>query len=174
MKVITISGKAESGKDTTAKAIKNQLNKEGHTVLITHFADLLKFQAKQYFNWNGEKDDYGRSLLQRLGTDFVRVKNENYWVEYIVNMLKIYDSSWDYVLIPDARFENEIELMKKNFNCVSVRIDSKSFESKLSEEQKNHPSETALDNYKFDFIIHNDRTPKGLTTEVNKFLKNVR
>ena len=63
-RVITISGKARSGKDTTALLLKEALEKKGYRVLITHYADLLKFVCKEYFGWNGEKDEEGRTLIQ--------------------------------------------------------------------------------------------------------------
>ena len=40
MKVITISGKAQNGKDTTAGLLKAALEADGYKVLITHYADL--------------------------------------------------------------------------------------------------------------------------------------
>lgn len=173
MKVITISGKAQAGKDTTARMLKNKLIRSGHSVLITHFADLLKFQAKTLFDWDGKKDEAGRTLLQRLGTDIVREKNPNYWADYLSEMLWIYDGQWDYVIIPDARFPNEIEAMKYEFDCVAVNVVS-DFDNGLTDEQKNHPSETALDNYDFDYTLVNDRTEIGLCAEIDKFIENVR
>lgn len=174
MKVITISGKAQAGKDTTAKLLKDQLNSEQRSVVVMHYADLLKYQAKTLFGWNGNKDKVGRTLLQHLGTDIVRKKNPNYWVDYLVGVLKMYDGEWDYVLIPDARFPNEIECMKKNFDCISLHITSVPYGSMLTEEQMNHPSETALDDYDFDYAILNDRTEEGLTKAVKDFLEEVR
>lgn len=173
MKVITISGKAQAGKDTTARVIKDKLNSEGYSVLITHYADLLKYQAKTLFGWNGKKDDAGRSLLQHLGTDIVRKRNPNYWIDYVVDMLWIYGDRWDYVLIPDARFPNEIEQMKDQFDCIAIKIVS-DYDNGLTEEQKNHPSETALDDFCFDYTITNDRTIWGLDVAVDKFIKEVR
>ena len=64
MKVVCISGLARAGKDTLASMLKDELEKNGSRVLITHFADLLKFIAKEFFKWNGEKDNEGRRLLQ--------------------------------------------------------------------------------------------------------------
>ena len=57
MKVITISGKAQNGKDTTAGLLKAALEADGYKVLITHYADLLKYICKQFFGWDGQKDD---------------------------------------------------------------------------------------------------------------------
>ena len=72
MKVVCISGKAQHGKDTTAGMMKTVLESMGHTVLIAHYGDLVKYVCRTFFGWNGEKDAYGRSLLQKVGTDIVR------------------------------------------------------------------------------------------------------
>lgn len=172
MKVITISGKAGAGKDTTARLLASKFKSDGHSVLIIHYADLLKYQAKTLFGWDGNKDKKGRSLLQRLGTDIVRKRNPNYWVDYIVDLLWTYYGQWDYVLIPDARFPNEIEAMKLEFDCVSLKVESE-YDSTLTEEQRNHPSETALDTYEFDYYIYNDRTEDGLMQVINDFVKKI-
>ena len=42
MNVITISGKAQSGKDTTAKLLKEQLEDMGYSILITHYEEAAK------------------------------------------------------------------------------------------------------------------------------------
>ena len=72
MKVITISGKAQNGKDTTARLLKDVLEDDGNTVLIAHYADLLKYICKQFFGWDGNKDEQGRHTLQYVGTDVIR------------------------------------------------------------------------------------------------------
>ena len=60
-KVVCISGHARSGKDTVAKILHDQLVKDNTEVLITHYADLLKYICKTFFNWNGKKDEQGRT-----------------------------------------------------------------------------------------------------------------
>lgn len=155
MKIILISGKATAGKDASANILKNILEANNKKVLITHYADLLKYIAKTFFNWNGEKDEYGRQLLQWLGTDIIRNKRPDYWVDFISDFLKLFPSEWDYVIIPDVRFPNEIERMKNDsWDVFTLRVERLNYESSLTEEQKSHVSETALDGYKFDYIIH--------------------
>ena len=80
---------------------------------------------------------------------------------------------WDYVLIPDCRFPNEIERMKSEFNyskdenlVQSIRVTRPNFDSGLSIEQLNHPSECALDGYEFDYYIANDSTLEELEIKV--------
>ena len=80
-----ISGHAQNGKDTVASMIGNDLKKHGYRVLITHYGDLVKYICKTFFNWNGKKDDYGRTILQYVGTDIIRHAEPDYWVEFIVS-----------------------------------------------------------------------------------------
>jgi len=171
LKVICVSGKAQHGKDTVASIMKEQLEMRGNSVLICHYADLVKYICTKFFDWNGNKDEYGRTLLQYVGTDVIRTKEPDYWVDFIIEVLKFFPDTWDYVIIPDTRFPNECQRMKAEFHSVSVRVDRPGFESNLTEEQKKHPSETSLDSYKFDAYIHNKGTIKTLEHEVIKFLE---
>ena len=106
MKIITISAKAKNGKDFCASLIKQKLESRGNKVLIAHYADLLKYICKTFFGWDGKKNQEGRTLLQYVGTDVIRQKNPDYWVNFIVSILNLFPNEWDYVLIPDTRFPN--------------------------------------------------------------------
>ena len=57
MKIIVISGKAGAGKDTLGEIIRDKLEALDKTVLITHYADLVKYMCKQFFGWDGVKDE---------------------------------------------------------------------------------------------------------------------
>lgn len=167
MKVVCISGKAQHGKDTTAGMMKTALESMGHTVLIAHYGDLVKYVCRTFFGWNGEKDAYGRSLLQKVGTDIVREQHPNYWVDFVKDMLSMFPNEWDFVLIPDSRFPNEIDGLKQSgFNVIHLRVRRENFESPLTTEQQNHPSETALDHVVPDFLIVNDGTLEDLYNKV--------
>lgn len=156
MKVICISGKAQHGKDTTAGYLKEFLEERGKKVLICHYGDLVKYVCKTFFDWDGQKDEKGRTLLQKVGTDQIRAKDPDYWVNFISEILWFFPNEWDYVLIPDCRFPNEVERLKQaNFDVTHVRVVRENFESPLTEEQQKHPSETALDYYPPDILLIN-------------------
>lgn len=174
MKVILISGKAQHGKDTTAGFLKEALEKQGQRVLICHYGDLVKYICKSFFGWNGKKDEAGRSLLQRVGTDVIRAQCEDYWVRFILEVLGFFPAEWDYVLVPDCRFPNEVHLPRfVSFNALHVRVVRPNFDNGLTEEQKNHPSETALDNVKPDYVFHNNSSLTALRDAVVMFTKAV-
>lgn len=156
MKIICISGKGQHGKDTTATYLQGMLEAYNDKVLIIHYADILKHICKDFFQWNGEKDECGRGLLQTVGTDMIREKDPNYFVEYVARLLKIFEKEWDYVLIPDTRFPNEIDYLRDSgFNVTHIRVVRENFVSPLTEKQRNHISETALDNVQPDLYINN-------------------
>ena len=163
MKVIAISGKAGHGKDTVAEMLRTCLTAAGKKVLVTHYADLLKHICKSFFGWDGEKDEHGRWLLQYVGTDVVRRKQPDFWVNFVISILRLFDGEWDYVLIPDARFPNEIERIREaGFDVMHLRVTRPGYIGKLTEEQKKHPSETALDKVGCDMQIINDGDLTGL------------
>ena len=174
MRVICISGKAQHGKDTSAEMIKGFLEDSGAKVRIIHYADLLKFICKSWFDWDGAKDEYGRTLLQRVGTDTIRAKEPDYWVNFVGNLLKLFPEEWDYVIIPDCRFPNEINIMKANFDTIHLRVRRYDFTSPLSIEQQNHISETALDTTAPDLWIENKGSKNDLRNYLIYLLKDIK
>lgn len=172
MKVVLISGKARHGKDTLAGMLKDRLEDKSYRVLIAHYGDLVKYVCKTFFDWNGEKDEAGRTLLQYVGTDIVREQNPNFWVEFIKSILTMFNHEWDYVLIPDCRFPNEVEcFMNGDFNTSLIRINRLNFESGLTPQQLAHPSETSLDNYNYTYVVRNDGTLSDLENKVNTLVE---
>lgn len=172
IKIIAVSGKAQHGKDTTANILYEELTSRGKRVLITHYADLLKFICKSLFNWDGQKDERGRQILQYVGTDVVRKERPDYWVKFVVDMINLFGDNWDYVIIPDTRFPNEIELLKEHFdNVIHIRVTRVGFDNGLTDEQKNHPSEVALDNAIPDIAIHNRGTVDHLREVLSYYVE---
>ena len=170
MKVILISGKAQNGKDTVAGSLHKALVNDGKRVLVTHYADLLKYICRNYFGWDGNKDERGRTLLQYIGTDVVGKKNPAYWAEFIAGVLYMFEGEWDYVLIPDCRYPVEIATMERTFDTTIVRVERPNFDNGLTEAQKNHPSEVDMDNYPFDYKILNEGTLEDLRQEIYNFI----
>lgn len=153
---ILCSGRARHGKDTSAEIIKDSLEAKGYKVLIAHYADLLKFICKNFFGWNGEKDDEGRTLLQQVGTNCIREQDPDYWVDFVANLVRMFPNKWDFVIVGDVRFPNEIDrIADAGFPATHVHIIRPNFDNGLTEEQKNHPSETALNDTMPDFVIQN-------------------
>lgn len=174
MKVCCISAKARHGKDTAAAMMAEYLEEKGNKVLITHFADLLKYICKQFFGWNGEKDVKGRTLLQYVGTDVVGAQKPGYWADFLTNFLKMFEKEWDFVIIPDCRYPIELETMEENFETVLLRVERPNFDNGLTDEQKKHPSETAMDKGAayYDAILYNDSNLEAFKDKVEWFADN--
>lgn len=158
--IVPIIGKARHGKDSFASYLKEALEKENKgEILVIRYADYLKFVLEKYFDWDGKKDEKGRSLLQHIGTDVCRKNNPNIWVEVVMDLVKGLGNKFSYILIPDTRFPNEIDEWYDNeFKVITIRVvreneDGSFYDNGLTEEQKNHPSETSLDDYVPYYIV---------------------
>ena len=172
MRILAISGHAQNGKDTVAGLIKDSLKVDGNRVLVAHYADLLKYMCRTFFDWDGNKDEKGRHILQYVGTDIIRKQAPDFWVDFISSVLTYFKENWDYVLIPDTRFPNEIDkLISNGFDVIHIRVVRPNFESPLTEEQQSHPSETALDNVNPDFYIYNEGSMDELKEKINKWIQ---
>lgn len=138
-----------------------------YRVLVTHFGDLVKYICEKFFDWDGVKDENGRSLLQYVGTNKVRKSSPDYWVNFIASMLTFFDEEWDYVILGDARYPNEIEVLRSyGFDVSHVRVVYPGVESALTKEQQAHSSETALDSVVPDYEIVNEGSFAQLSIKV--------
>lgn len=127
-----------------------------------------------------------RLLLQLLGTDCGRnIIHPNIWCmatfndykgdveewkdiegyETVITPSPIVPTKYPNWIIPDVRFPNEVEAIKKRGGIV-IRVNRSGFE-----DNDIHPSEIALDNYQyFDYIINNDSDIPALLEKVKEFL----
>lgn len=167
-KIILISGKAENGKTTLANILKEKLESYGNKVIITRYALYLKEIAKKYCDWDGNKDKAGRELLQKLGTDVIRQKLNKplFHVGRICEDIEITQDYYDYVIIDDVRYENEVYYPITMFGkdkVYTIRVNRYDklngeivpFINSLTDEQKRHISETSLDSFDFDYRCKN-------------------
>jgi len=173
LNVIAISGHARSGKDTTASIMVRRLEHAGKRVLVTHYADLLKYICKTFLGWNGLKDERGRHILQYVGTDVVRKKDEDFWVRFVLTMIDFFGENWDVVVIPDVRFPNEVNLLSEaGHNVTHIRV-VRDENSSLTDEQKQHSSEVALDQVEPDYYVVNNGTIADLDVAVSGLLEEI-
>jgi hypothetical protein len=107
-----------------------------------------------------------RELLQKLGTEAMRNGlHPDTWVNALMSEFIPYSargseyeemaSKW---IITDTRFPNEAQAIKKRGGVV-IRINR-------DMDNGTHPSETALDDYSFDYIIDNNGTMENLISSV--------
>lgn len=173
--IILISGKARSGKDTSGNFLYELLKNAGKRVSIAHYGDFLKFICHNFYGTSYDHTPENRTTWQRIGTERVRIEMEdpNFWVSIMESMISIVAPDFDYIIIPDARFPNEIEIPRVfGWNVVTLRVERPGFESNLTAVQKAHISETALDNYAFDYIIEASNIEE-LKADVNMFYEEI-
>lgn len=121
-----------------------------------------------------------RDFLQKLGTDGLRDGlHENVWInalmsDYVPDEVQWSDGpiggyepgtefpNW---IITDTRFPNEAEAIRKK-DGILIRVERPGVKP-----INNHPSETSLDDYKFDHYVSNDDTVEALAEKIKHILQ---
>ena len=172
-KIIILTGKAQSGKNISANIIKEYYEKKNKKTVILAYAKYLKDYAKEIINWDGKEETKPRELLQQLGVELIKNQiDENMLINRIKEDIKVYQYFFDIIIISDARFETEIEEIKKENKVTVIKIEGK--QNNLTLEQQNHITETALDNYnKYDYIIENTKTLEELKNHIEKIMEEI-
>lgn len=167
MILIGLGHKARQGKDYVSNYMKEALPS---LVSLYSFARELKLYCKEHHEelltqWQlanqtkqipACKEDpiYGYTrILQWYGTDVARKANPNRWVEAVAERIKT--DGPEIGIITDVRFPNEAAYIKENsgYTVDVVRRLADGTQFLDPNRDPNHASETALDDYNFDFII---------------------
>lgn len=149
-KIIMISGKARSGKDTLANFLKIKFEKENKKVAIIHFADYLKFLCEKYFEYNPIKDDKNRNILKSIGEE-ARKSNPEIWCEICGQIIDfILLNHFDVIIIADLRRLNEYyyitALFEDEVEVYTIRVNRKNNQNFSNKSMANHITEIELDN----------------------------
>lgn len=171
-KVILISGKMGSGKDSLKDELRKFLErKDGVRVFTPFFAETIyqiHDEARMAMADAGiahpvSVADKDRAFLQYLGTDWGRkTYGDDIWVKVLKGKIKELTSSYNglydtiYFIVSDCRFENEFdgfpEAFKIRLDCAdAVRKERRRRTAQFTDEQWDkaqlHESETSLDQY---------------------------
>jgi len=176
MAVIGVSGKARSGKDTFAAMLAAELNEIEHEpYVLMAYAGELKRRCQEDFDlsfdqlWGDKKEHFDhrypkrlsgfssdpsdywtpREIMQSYG-QFFRTIHYDFWVEYLFKVIK--EKEYNNVIITDVRHINEADAVKKHGGIV-IRV-IRDVDSNIH--GKDHISETALDDYNFDWTVINN------------------
>ena len=185
IKIIGVCGKKFNGKDTIADYLVNNFG-----FIKISFGDSLKRASKDIFGFSDEQlwgnkkeivDDYWgitpREILQFIGTDCLRVlvKNkfpsieDNIWIMSLEKQLqKIISDGITKIVIPDVRFPNEEQMIRK-YNGEIIRV-----VRCIDNNSDLHISENSLDLIKHDYVIYNQTLPQLYETvdHIMKLVKN--
>ena len=156
MNIILISGKAQHGKTSSADILERHMKQAGKRVVQINYADYVKFICAKYFGWDGQKDEKGRHILQYVGTDIFRARDENFWVDAVIRFACAVWDDFDFMLVADWRFPNEYTrwLEKGIPDVCRVRVHRPGYDNGLTPEQNKHPSEIALDDFPMDYQLY--------------------
>lgn len=171
-KIYILSGKAKSGKDEVSKIItKYYKNKKCISISYSYY---LKDYIKRITGWDGSEENKPREFLQQLGIELIKNKiNDKLLINRLIEDIEVFSYFYDVIIVTDARLEEEIKMPKQKFNnAKTIRINRNNIDNKLAQEEKNHLTEIALDNYfDFDYIINNNGDIKILEEEVLKIME---
>lgn len=175
-KIFIVSGKANSGKDTTCELINNYVKLKGLNSVNLQFSSYIKMYAKTISGWDGNEDTKPRSLLQELGTEIIRTNiDEKFFIKRIIGDIKVYSYYCDVITISDARLPLEIDSINNEFeNVYKINIQRPNFENNLNNNERKHITEVALNNYNdYDYVVVNDGTIEDLNNKVIKIIDEV-
>ena len=167
-KMIVISGKQYSGKDTLAKLLLEEL-KDFKRVGI---GDAIKINYAKEHNLTFDEVEKNKHLyradLIKLG-NWGRNQDPDYWLKSLIEMK-------ENIIVPDVRVEHEIGLFKAH-GAFAIRVEA-SFENRSKRAtitNADDPTETALDNYNgWDAIIDNNSDYENLKKQAIELVATLR
>jgi hypothetical protein len=143
--VIFLMGKAQSGKDTLADILIEEIEygyKDQHlTTINLAFADALKDICGRNHGYHDKIQ--GRDILIKIGDD-MRAIDKDAFVTPVLHFLKLYHAMGiQSFVISDMRYENEYKTMVDNYEMVPfvIRVQSVYEHQNVSVFAKTHPTE---------------------------------
>ena len=155
MRLFIIGGKANVGKNTLAKYIKEYYDKNDEKSIITEYSKYIKLLADEMIDWEA-KNKKPRKFLQDLGEEYRKIIGSNVFIERMKEDILVLQKYYQNIIICDARLIPELTLMKTKYpNCYTIHLKS-NIENNLTNEEKNHITEKEFDEYNdFDFELEN-------------------
>ena len=173
MKLIGITGKAGSGKDTVADIILQQypgFKRAMAKPIKGAFKAVFGFDPDQLPRDSKEKqipgfDFSARKAMQTLGTEWGRTLDKNLWLKLAHENYKFCLRKSGYLIIPDIRFDNEAEWVRAKGGLL-IHVERPNVQ-----EVESHASELGT-GIPPDITIHNTGSIIDLTLAVTKALDN--
>ena len=103
MKIFIIGGKAKSGKTTFGELLRDNLKEYGYKPCVMQITEPLYSYARNYFEYDIEKDEKPREFLQKMGIEIIREKLNK--PNFLLNRLK-----------------EDIEIRQRNLNLLFKKL----------------------------------------------------
>lgn len=174
MNIILVSGKSHSGKGTASEKIEQILKNQNKHVIRCSLSTYIRQIAKTDFYWNGIDTLESRifmSEVYRIGTNFYpyhmarRVWERDIQPYANKDTIAIIESFREKV-----NYDYFVELFKQRIidDILTIRIIRPKFDDIKDEKQKQHVSETDLDNFNFDYVVENNGTIEELEEKLKE------
>ena len=167
--VILINGWIKSGKDTCADYLINTFPDE-YITKISIASALKDFVASKYniprelLNTQEGKKGYRHLLIEEA--EEAKKKDINIWVKHTLG--EIAKCNTPLIVIPDLRFINEYQEIKKHYKVITLRINR--FDTPIYED----PSEHQLDDFTFDYVIENKGSVANFIDKIQIFINMIK
>lgn len=167
-KIIILSGKQYSGKDTVAKILLQNLTDFKRIGL----GDAIKIEYGEQKHLTFEeieqnKAQYRQDLIN-LGNKR-RAEDKDYWIKKVIQMP-------GNIIVPDVRVKRELEFFKEA-NAITIRVEA-SRETRSARGTlvgETDVTEVDLDDIKdWNYVINNDSTYENLQAEANQLAKEIK
>lgn len=186
---IALTGKMRAGKDTVFSILAKELVKQAHKadeqISVNQFAfgDDLKLYAEAIFPEQFEDGKKPRELFQNFGQT-MREFNPDVWVDKVANKVQRHGTKDGKKIsfVTDLRQPNEYKYCKDNdFYIIKVtapdeirlaRMNSEG--DSFSQKSLEHETESHIDTYETDYIIHNQFSDyESLEFKVKQLAKDI-
>lgn len=159
--IVIINGSGGVGKDTFVNFCKLLV-----TVNNISSVDKIK-EAAKILGWNGSKDECDRKFLSDLKLLSSQYNNSPYnYIKICIENFRKHSKS--NIMFIHVREPEEIEKLKNDFGCITLLITNINKEPILS-----NVADAYVDNYKYDYIIHNDSDLKSLLDSSIHFVRDI-
>lgn len=188
--IIGIIGHAKSGKDTFVDTVFNnekllacQAEAYGSIALaagLKKMAMILGFSEKECYDQEYKEQINSlhgitpRKAMQDIGTIFREKFGKDIWLKCFEHTAVREFGKNSIVFVPDIRFPNEANYIRKRFSCIMVKIIRPGLDLSLPMYQ--HESETLIDDISLnnsDIIIKNDGTLEDFKNKCNESIDTI-
>lgn len=159
---IAIGGKSRAGKDTFARMVCEMV-----PFRALSFAEPVYAITRNIQSTVGVEIRKDRALLQHVGESLKRIYGDRVWVDVLASKIDVDPTR--HVVVTDLRFPVEYDMLRER-GFVTVRVVRS---DRPVDGDPEHASETALDDYAFDYTVTNDGSEDELRSAVVTVMRDI-